>query len=101
MDPSEKLFREHCQFLVSFRLELFDALQTLLNPKSRIHPGWKKFTLGRLPGRFHELCERVGNASEIWPVVPAVLEKSQAVFTFNQVVSEIESQSTDEFRRKI
>ncbi len=101
MKQIEKQFRERCQFLPSLRLELFDALQTLLNPESRIHPGWKKLTLMKLPSRFDELCQRIGRSSEVWPVIPAVLTKSRATFTFDQIISEIEGQSVEQFQWSI
>ena len=101
MRQPEELFRDRCSFQISLRMELFEALQTLLDPISRIHPAWKRRTLSNLPPKFTALCERLGGASEIWPVIPAVLPKHQATFTFEEIISSIESRPLVEFQREI
>jgi len=97
----ELQFRGRCEFLPSLRLELFDALQTVLNPGSRIHPAWKETAISRLTPRFDVLCKRLGRSSEIWPVIPAVLPKHQATFTFSEILSGIENQPIEQFQRAI
>lgn len=101
MSQAEEQFRDRCHFQVSLRLELFDALQILLNPESRIHPAWKKRVLFQVPRRFDELCRKIGRSSEIWPVVPAVLPKHHASFTFDQIIAEIRDKPLERFQWEI
>lgn len=70
---AEELFRKKCQFEAGFRYELFYSLNALLDPGSRIHPGWRRSARQALGKEFDDLVATIGSSWEIWPVMAAML----------------------------
>jgi len=98
---AEDLFRKKCQFVVSFRYELFFSLNALLDPNSRIHPGWRKRTRLVLGREFAKLSAELGGAWEIWPVLPSLLPGALSNPSFDEIRVSLARLPMENFKEKI
>lgn len=76
-------------FEVSARFEPFFALQTLTDPGSRIHEGWKSAALQRLPRSFHKKLASTGGGPFLWPTVADVPGNVPLSMPFEEMISQI------------
>lgn len=78
--------RDRCQFRITLRLELFDAIHHLLNSEARIHLGWRQETIRALPAEFHEAVHCLGRAADLWPAISSSLPRKRATLEFEEVI---------------
>lgn len=100
-NQQQNLFRSKFHFEASFRYEIFYALNILVDPKSRIHPNWKKSALLSLGKEFKNLVAEIGSSWEIWPVFAALLPGSLSNPTFDTLLNSMRDMPISNFHEKI
>jgi ArsR family transcriptional regulator, repressor of sdpIR and other operons len=83
------MYRFPTVFAVSLHYELFYALQTVSDPDSRIHSGWKETVLQRLPSAFHDRFSQLGASPFLWACVPDTVENETESRDFDGLLSEM------------
>ncbi len=68
-----KAIESRFEFAVSSWFETFFALQLLTDDSSRIHDGWKKHALQKLPASFQGKFDLIGGSPYLWPVLADTL----------------------------
>ncbi|MGE0527904.1 MAG: hypothetical protein AB7P49_12625, partial [Bdellovibrionales bacterium] len=98
---AEISFRKKCQFEVSFRYELFYSLNALLDPDSRIHPGWRSSALSAVGKDFERFAGELGRSWEIWPVMAALLPGAVPRPSFDSILETLEDLPIERFQEKM
>lgn len=93
--------KERFAFEVSLHYELFFALQTLTDPESRIHPGWKRQALGAVPAGFHRRFASLGGSPFLWPGIADVLQNELNCRDFDGMVTEMRNLPLPQFQTPI
>lgn len=89
------------QFTVSQMFEPFFALQTLTDPDSRIHTGWKRRALQRIPASFHKKFTQLGGSPFLWPMVSDCLLSFPVALPFEEMISRLLRLPIADFQKTI
>lgn len=88
-------------FVASLRVEIFFAIETLLDPSSRIHDEWKQPAIQKLPETFFSVANESGFSSNIWASISDALQTQPLDLNISSIISKIENQPLEEFQRNI
>lgn len=100
-DPGSALKRRlagKSVFLASLRFEPFLALNTLLDPESRIHSTWRARILDTLPGEFFDHFSAIGGGWDIWPVMPSLLPDDLAAPALPDILEGLQRRTLADFQ---
>ncbi|MCI0411389.1 metalloregulator ArsR/SmtB family transcription factor [bacterium] len=89
------------EFVVSPCFEPFFALQTLTDENSRIHEGWKRLALQRIPQSFHRKFALIGGSPYLWPAVSDTLLDAPLDLSFENRIRRIAKLTVQELQKTI
>jgi DNA-binding transcriptional ArsR family regulator len=101
MKTPDSILQDKCLFLLGMRYEFFYALSSVLQPESRIHPGWKQNALNKLPAEFEVKTLKLGCSSEIWPAIADTLPANRPQLNIDEMAACLQRQDAKEFSEKI
>jgi DNA-binding transcriptional ArsR family regulator len=93
--------KEKLEFATSLRLELFYALEVLINPASRIHRSWRERSLANMPKSFFSELKKLGNSPAVWALIADTLHRTAPDISFELIISELKNQRVEDFQREI
>jgi len=89
------------QFSVGLRFEIFMALETLLDPTSRIHNAWKQETIQKLPASFFKSVRTYGLDSKMWVTIGDALQETPVNTSVDTLLDDIRNLPIEKFQRNI
>lgn len=89
------------EFHVSFRFEIFYALQLITDDASNIHNEWKQKTISELPCSFHETIKKFGINSTIWIILSDIIETSPINNDINKLLEIIKALPAPQLKRNV
>ena len=89
------------QFSVGLRFEIFMALETLLDPTSRIHNAWKQETIQKLPASFFKSVRKNGLDSKIWVTIGDALQETPVDISVDTLLDDLRNIPIEKFQRNV
>ena len=81
--------------------EPFFALQTLTDDNARIHPGWKRAAVQKIPQSFYKKFSLIGGSPYLWPAVADALLGAPLNLSFENRISRLADLSTKDLQEAI
>jgi DNA-binding transcriptional ArsR family regulator len=89
------------RFSVGLRFEIFMALETLLDPTSRIHNAWKQETIQKLPAFFFKSVRTCGLDSKMWVTIGDALQETPVDISIDTLLDDLRNIPIENFQRNI
>ena len=96
-----KTLKDHFNFQIALRFEVFYALQVLSDSESRIHGKWKKKAIKALPTDFIQTNGNFLKAPNLWPILADTLQTLPLDLSYKEIISHLKKMDIQSFQREI